>query len=207
MALQPSLHPLLILGSPTAPHTLDFFLDFVCPFSKKSALNAINGVLRGKLLAPGGPYDGKVKVILRLQVQPWHVTSMLTHESALAVLRLAPERFWDYATALFEHQDEYFDIPTADLTPTQIRAKLAALAASVIGQDKEAAVLDLLALKGSPNGGNAVTDDLKYLIKFSRQNSIHVSPTVLLNGLVANEISSSWGEKEWTDFLAQKAAL
>lgn len=41
-------------------------------------------------------------------------------------------------------------------------------------------------------------------VKFSRQNGIHVSPTVLWDGLVANEISSSWGEKEWTEFLAAK---
>ena len=41
-------------------------------------------------------------------------------------------------------------------------------------------------------------------VKYSRQNGIHVSPTVLLDGLIAGEISSSWGEKEWTDFLAKK---
>lgn len=41
-------------------------------------------------------------------------------------------------------------------------------------------------------------------VKFSRQNGIHVSPTVLWDGLQANEISSSWGEKEWNEFLAAK---
>lgn len=45
------------------------------------------------------------------------------------------------------------------------------------------------------------------LVKFSRQNSIHVSPTVLWDGLVANEVSSSWGEKEWNEFLATKVAI
>lgn len=37
------------------------------------------------LLDAGGKYEGKVKAILRLQVQPWHSASTLTHESALAV--------------------------------------------------------------------------------------------------------------------------
>ncbi|KZV86827.1 hypothetical protein EXIGLDRAFT_680576 [Exidia glandulosa HHB12029] len=207
MALQPSLNPLLIIGSHTAPHTLDFFLDFVCPYSKKAAQNGIDTVLKGKLLAPGGKFNGKVKVILRLHVQPWHVGSQLTHESALAVLRVAPESFWKYSAALFEHQEDYFDIPISSLTPVQVREKLVKLAESVIGADKAAAVRDLLTHKTSPNGGVAVTEDLKYLIKYSRQNSIHVSPTVLWNGLVANEVSSSWGEKEWTDFLEQKAAV
>lgn len=41
-------------------------------------------------------------------------------------------------------------------------------------------------------------------VKYARQNSIHASPTVLFNGLVANEVSSSWGEKEWTEFFDAK---
>ncbi|KAH7101104.1 hypothetical protein BKA62DRAFT_743471 [Auriculariales sp. MPI-PUGE-AT-0066] len=207
MALQPSLSPLLVAGSPNAPHTLEFFLDYVCPFSKKSAVNGIDGVLKKKLFAQGGKYDGRVKVIVRLHPQPWHASSTWVHEAGLAVLRVAPQSFWEFSLVLFNAQDDYFDIPTNDLTPSQIREKLATLAASVIGADKKAAVLDLLTLKGSPNGGNAVTDDLKYCIKYGRQNSIHVSPTVLLNGLIASEVSSSWGEDEWTKFLDQKVQI
>ena len=33
----------------------------------------------------GGNYYRKVKLIVRLQVQPWHATSTFTHEAALAV--------------------------------------------------------------------------------------------------------------------------
>ena len=42
--------------------------------------------------------------------------------------------------------------------------------------------------------------DLKFHIKFSRQNGIHVSPTTTLNGLVFDS-SSSWGLEEWQDVL------
>lgn len=38
------------------------------------------------LVGPGGPYSGKLKVIFRHQVQPWHAVSTLTHEAGLAVL-------------------------------------------------------------------------------------------------------------------------
>ncbi|KAF9061076.1 hypothetical protein BDP27DRAFT_1385434 [Rhodocollybia butyracea] len=59
------------------------------------------------------------------------------------------------------------------------------------------ALLIFLRSKGTyPNGGNAVTDDLKY-----------TSNTILWDGLVANEISGSWGEKEWTEFLVAKVAV
>ncbi|KAF7291373.1 hypothetical protein MIND_01281800 [Mycena indigotica] len=205
MALQPTLRALLIAGTPDAPHTLDVFLDYVCPFSAKMA-RAIDSIL-GPLLGPGGVYYGKVKVVFRPQVQPWHVSSTLVHEAGLAVARAAPASFWPFSLALFARQGEYFDAPTEKLTRADIRAKLAALVAEV---DQSAAdgVTQLLTLKTtSPNGGNGVTDDLKYTIKFARQNGIHVSPTVLWDGLVANEISSGWGETEWEGFLAAKVVL
>ncbi|KDQ64204.1 hypothetical protein JAAARDRAFT_27831 [Jaapia argillacea MUCL 33604] len=205
MALQPSLRPLIVAGRYDAPHTLDIFIDYVCPYSAKIAL-VIDSVLK-PLLDAGGKYDGKVKAIARLQVQPWHGTSTFTHEAALAVARVSPQDFWKFSLVLFKNQGDYFDIPSSQLTPLQIREKLVALAATVIGKDKAEEVKDLLTLKGSPNGGVAVTDELKYTIKFSRQNSIHVSPTVLWDGLVAGEIGSSWGEKEWTDFFTTKVTV
>ena len=78
------------------------------------------------------------------------------------VARVAPQDFWKFSLALFKNQGDYFDIPTSTMTPLEIRAKLAALAAEAIGADKTAQFSDLLALKSSANGGTAVTDDLKY---------------------------------------------
>lgn len=64
---------------------------------------------------------------------------------------------------LFGEQEKFFDIPSSTLTPLQIREKLANIADSVI-QDKGKVdeFKELLKLKSSPNGGVAVTDDLKY---------------------------------------------
>ncbi|KAL6309780.1 hypothetical protein BKA93DRAFT_723293 [Sparassis latifolia] len=205
MALQPSLRPLIIVGPYDAPHTLDVFLDYVCPFSAKISL-AIDAVLK-PLLSPGGKYAGKVKIIFRPQVQPWHASSTLTHEAGLAAARAAPDAFWAFSLALFKQQGDFFDIPSSTLTPLQIREKLAAIAQQTIGANRVDAFKGLLKLKSTPNGGVDVTEDLKYTIKFSRQNGIHVSPTVLWDGLVANEVSSSWGEKEWTDFLEKKVSV
>jgi hypothetical protein len=65
---------------------------------------------------------------------------------------------------LMQRQEEFFDRAVADLTPTQIRQKLVALAGEVpsIDESKLPAIQDLLTYKGSPNGGNAVTDDVKW---------------------------------------------
>ncbi|KAH9948794.1 hypothetical protein B0H21DRAFT_820725 [Amylocystis lapponica] len=212
MALQPSLRPLVVAGTYDAPHTIDIFLDYVCPFSAKISL-AIDSVLR-PLLAPNGKYAGKVKLIFRPQVQPWHASSTFTHEAGLAVrpsislphtlttpnqvARVAPDQFWPFSLALFKQQDDYFDIPARPAPRSR---------SQFIGADKLREFNALLELKGSPNGGVDVTDDLKYTIKFSRQNAIHVSPTVLWDGLVVNEASSSWGDKEWSDFLEKKVLV
>jgi hypothetical protein len=63
---------------------------------------------------------------------------------------------------LFKNQGDFFDIPASTLTPVQIRERLANIAAEVIPFNDVDEFKDLLELKGSPNGGVAVTDDLKY---------------------------------------------
>lgn len=63
---------------------------------------------------------------------------------------------------LFNHQEEYYDIPTQDLTIRQIREKLVALASTVLPAGAADQFSAALAFKSSANGGNAVTDDLKY---------------------------------------------
>jgi hypothetical protein len=126
---------------------------------------------------------------------------------------------------LLQRQEEYYDIPTSTLTPIQIREKLASLFAETgVPRDRVETFKELLKLKSTPNGGVSVTDELKYtskpfsteygiiltnyrVVKFSRQNGVHVSPSVLWDGILANEVSSSWGEAEWTQFFAQKVAV
>ncbi|EKM79969.1 hypothetical protein AGABI1DRAFT_84473 [Agaricus bisporus var. burnettii JB137-S8] len=202
MALQPSLSPLIVAGNGNAPHTLEVYLDFVCPYSAKMS-RTIDSVIT-PLISSGGKYDCKVKVIFRPQIQPWHASSMLTHEAALAALRASPDQFWTFSRLLFDHQEEFFDRQCLNLTIQQIRDKLTDLASQVLSPGKVDEFRDLLTMKGTPNGGIPVTDDLKYNLKIARHNSIHVSPTALWNGLVASEVSSSWAEKEWNEFFASK---
>ncbi|KAF8897880.1 hypothetical protein BD779DRAFT_406751 [Infundibulicybe gibba] len=221
MTLQPSLRPLIIAGSHNAPHTLDVFLDYVCPFSAKIAL------VMDQVLAPlfnaGGKYAGKVRLIVRPQVQPWHSASpsrtkprlpsrayprsTFGHSASLYVSFLPTSPLTPSPPQLFKHQEAFFDIPTSTQTPLQIRKSLAVLAGQVLPPACVSEFGALLELRGSPNGGVAVTDDLKYTVKYSRQNGIHVSPTVMWDGLVASAVSSSWGEVEWSKFLQAQVVV
>lgn len=123
---------------------------------------------------------------------------------------------------LWATHKNFVDLKSAELTPTQIRQQLADLAISIIGEDKRAQFTDLITVKPEKaNYGVPVTEDLKYTgifcyrvlhveysfglaVRYSRQNSVHVSPTVLFNGVAAPEISSKWGQKEWLEWLEKK---
>lgn len=82
------------------------------------------------------------------------------HEAGLAVAKVAPDAFWKYSQALFKAQAEYYDSATIDLTPKQIRDKLAEFGQSsgTLTAEQTAAVKDILTLK---DGALAVTNDLK----------------------------------------------
>jgi protein-disulfide isomerase len=148
-----------------------------------------------------------LELVFRHQVQPWHPSSTLVHEAGVAVQRLAPARFWDFSDALFKRQKEFFDVNVVNETRNQTYKRLAEIAGGV-GVDADE-VYDLLKISdkagddGSLNIGNAVTNDFKVLVKMARLVGVHVSPTVIFDGVVANDISSSWTKEQWADFLTK----
>jgi len=62
-------------------------------------------------------------------------------------------------------------------------------------------VADKAAKDGTLNIGNMVTDDVKVAVKMARLVGVHVSPTVIFDGVVENGISSGMGIKEWEEWL------
>jgi len=77
----------------------DKFSSILSPSAKFS--RAIDNYIV-PLISPGGKYDGKIKVVFRLQVQPWHASSTLTHEAGLAVLKSSPDKFWTFSRLVCE---------------------------------------------------------------------------------------------------------
>ncbi|TRX88772.1 hypothetical protein FHL15_010342 [Xylaria flabelliformis] len=190
---------------PPTLHTLELFLDYVCPFSARQFKTIYNVV--APLIKSSPKWASSVQFIFRQQIQPWHPSSTLTHEAAVAVLQVAPEKYWAFSDALFADQTSYFDVSVVNETRNQTYRRLAKLAASV-GVD-EAAVYDRLAISekpaddGSLNTGNKVTNDIKVLVKTARLVGVHVSPTVIFNGVVANDISSGWTKEQWEEWLTK----
>jgi len=117
-------------------------------------------------------YQSKLQVIFRQHIQPWHPSSTLTHEAAAAVLKISPNKFWDFSAALFKQQTEFFDANTVNETRNKTYERLARIAGSV-GVDEDQ-VLKLLIISdkpgedGSLNSGNGVTNDIKLMTKVGR---------------------------------------
>jgi protein-disulfide isomerase len=130
-------------------------------------------------------YSGRLQLIFRQQIQPWHPSSTLVHEAGAAVLKLSPDRFWDFSEALFEKQTEFFDVNVVNETRNNTYKRLAKIAAGV--GLKEQDVFGLLEIgdkpkeDGSMNTGNGVTNDIKVMVKMNRLVGVHVTPTVVFN--------------------------
>ncbi|KAI8144489.1 thioredoxin-like protein [Fennellomyces sp. T-0311] len=188
------------LGSISAPHTLEVYLDYVCPFSAK-----IYKRIREQVWPfVEQTYPNKVQFIFRQQIQPWHATSTLVHEAALAVEKLDESKFYPFSDILFAHQQEFFDEAVETKSRRELIAELAKLAESVgVPSDK---FTELIANgTGEPkNHGNSISNDLKLAIKLGRQNGIHVSPTALFDGLQDNSVSSGWELDQWKEFFKSK---
>jgi protein-disulfide isomerase len=209
MALPPKFSGQLLTSASgsEAKHTIELYLDYVCPFSAKifkTFYGSVVPVIEKKYTNPG------VRVIFRQQIQPWHPSSTLTHEAGVAVLKTAPRSFWSFSEKLFENQKEYFDVNVVNESRNETYKRLAKLAGSVDGID-EKTILDLLlvpekpAEDGSLNIGNKVTDDVKFQVKANRVTGVHVTPTVLFDGVEERSISSSWTFEQWDEWLKKNA--
>lgn len=182
-------------------HTLELYLDYVCPYSAKmfkTVYTTVFPLIREK-------YSSKVQVLFRQQIQPWHPSSTLVHEAGVAVLKLQPTKFWDFSKALFDDAQSFYDVNVVHETRNQTYERLAKIGAKVGVDEKEMYKLlhidDKPASDGSLNTGNGVTNELKVLVKMNRMQGVHVTPTVVFNGVVENGISSSFDGKQWEEWL------
>ena len=200
----------LSVVSPTLPHqslptNLTFGdLDYVCPFSAKLFNTLYTTSLQQTLLTT---YSSSLVTIFRQQIQPWHPSSTLTHEAAYAVQKVSPTKFWAFSAALFAQQKAFFDANVVNETRNATYKRLAKIAGEV-GVD-EAEVYKLLEISDKPaedgglNNGNQVTNDVKVQVKANRLTGVHVTPTVVFDGVVNNDISSSWTVEQWEQWLAK----
>lgn len=184
----------------TAPHIVNLYLDYNCPFSARLFLKLRASVIP-KLQAS---HPNQFQFVFVNVIQPWHLNSVFLHEFALVVAKLlkdkpdSNEHFWNVSQTLFENKEKFYDNAVSDKNRNETYK---AIADVVFAHTKdlpisEKEVLADLNIKhqsetGSPNnGGNGATNDIKYFTKYLRGVGVHVTPTVSVNGIVNDSVSS-----------------
>ncbi|KAJ4266193.1 hypothetical protein NW762_004174 [Fusarium torreyae] len=180
-------------GVAQTTHILEFYLDYCCPYSAKIFRTLRSDVIPA--IKANEVWAKSLTFIFRQQVQPWHPSSTLMHEAGLAVLRLAPERFWDFSAALFDEQKDFFDVSVVNETRNDTYRRLAKVASKAgVDGDKVYQLLEIpdkAGEDGALNAGNQVTNDLKVITKMNRLIGVHVTPTAVYDGVV-QDVSSGW---------------
>jgi len=167
------------------PHTFEVFLEPTCPYSVR-AFGKLDA-----LLALAG--EDKLTIKIVLQSQPWHMYSGVIVRCILAASTLpgGKETAKAVMAAVAAHREEFeFERhcrgANMDATPAQIIARIEAYSGVKIAESF-----------GIPDLDRAV----KWHCKYARQNGIHVSPTFMINGLVAADIGSGDSVEIWSEKL------
>lgn len=172
-------------------NSVQLFLDYDCPFSAK----IFSKIHKEVIPQVEKKHPGKFSFVVMNVIQPWHPTSTLMHEVALAVAKVHPDRFWDYSQYLFDNQSKFFDTETLNETRVDTIARLVDLACDLIGKEThESEIRSLVHIDTSSrpsNAGNKIAASVKYFTKYARGLGVHVTPTVFVNGVVSPSIESS----------------
>ena len=112
--------------------------------------------------------------------------------------------------ALFDDSKSFYDVNVVHETRNKTYERLAKIGAKVGIDEQELFKLlwidDKPASDGSLNTGNAVTNELKVLVKMNRMQGVHVTPTVVFDGVIDNSISSSFTPDQWAEWLEKNVA-
>lgn len=182
-------------------NSVQLFLDYDCPFSAKIFSKFYKEVIP----KVEEKHPGKFSFVVMNVIQPWHPTSTLMHEVALAVAKVHPDRFWDFSQYLFDNQSKFFDTETLNETRNDTITRLVSLARDLIGGDtneKEISSLVQIDTSSRPsNAGNKIAPSVKYFTKYARGLGVHATPTVFVNGIVSPGIESSTPSEKVVEIL------
>jgi protein-disulfide isomerase len=163
------------------PRQLEIFLEPTCPYSAKAFAKL------DETLTAAGSDNATIKI--RLHSQPWHMYSGVIVRCVLAASTLptGKEAAKAVLTAVAAHREEFeftkhCSGPNMDASPKDIIARLESYSGLKLA--------DAFAI---PN----LDREVKWHIKYARQNGIHVSPTFMIDGLVQPDMSSGDKVSDW----------
>jgi hypothetical protein len=106
---------------------------------------------------------------------------------------------FDYIAEVYAHFDDYVDDAVGNKGRDDILGEFAVLATKTLGVDAQPFIAKC-------KDSDTVLQ-FKFMTRYARQNSVHVTPTIFVNGLAASEPSSSWTIDQWKEFFTSQKLL
>mmetsp|Transcript_13209 Transcript_13209/g.33269 ORF Transcript_13209/g.33269 Transcript_13209/m.33269 type:complete len:208 (-) Transcript_13209:157-780(-) len=188
-----------LTGYPSTPPTIEVqcYLDMVCPFSCKMYRTLYEDVLPA--IKADKTKEAAIAIKIHHVVQPWHPQSTLVQEAAMAIKKVdTDEAYLAYLLWITKKRNgdgKFTDEDAWSKTRDEIYSDLTSSQTKVVEAQE---ILSPKEVKG--NGGNGVTQDIKWACKHHRAMGVHVTPTVFVNGIEAVQVSSGWKSEDWMAF-------
>ncbi len=163
----------------------EVFLEPTCPYSAKAF-----GKLEALLAAVG---EDTVTVKVRLHSQPWHMFSPVLVRAILTAAAVGGKDAAKSVMAAIYARIPEFEFerhatgPNRDATPNDLIRRIE----GYTGLELMAAFDDVELDKGT-----------RWETKYARQNSIHVSPSFMIDGIFQADMSSGDDVTKWAERLA-----
>ncbi len=172
------------LGSSDAPIQIEMFFDLECPFSKRGWQ---------KILEVFKAYEAKkVYLILQPMTLGNHRQSWDATKAAIAVAGDDTNKFIDFVSYLFQHQEEFANEAFKDKTQIDWHNLLADYAVnSSLVSDKNK-FIELLNSK-------EIYDKARIPARFAAVRSVWSTPTFFINGAEAKDLSSQSSLEDWQE--------
>lgn len=167
--------------------TLEIFIEPTCPFCAR-----VIGKFEA-LLAAVDPQKTTIK--LRMHSQPWHLFSGVVTRCVLAASTLdhGRDQAWAVLKAVAAHREE-FVLKNHATGPARARS-----IDGTIELVERYSGIELMEAFARPE----LESLMAWHARYARQNGIHVSPTFMVNGVVAAKLSSGDPVETWTAALAE----
>ncbi|MEM9492290.1 MAG: thioredoxin domain-containing protein [Myxococcota bacterium] len=174
------------LGAADAAIQIDAFIDLQCEYSRRCW--PVLRQLGADLGRDSAAITAHLTVISHHR-QVWDVSC-----AAVAVAGDDPERFWRFATFLYERQDSYLNGAMSERTPTDLRRMLAGYAAEFSGQGEPEVFVRRMV-------SDPVFAATKVPIRYGISRGVWSTPTFFINGAEASQLSSASTVADWRAIL------
>lgn len=174
------------LGDASASIHAEFFLDLACPFASKLFKVIARDVV---------PHTNDLQVSILHYSQPWHWQSSILNSIGVAIRQTHPKLYVQSLLCIIENRESFCAVDTADL-PVNVYIKNIVSRIVNSGVELDSAKV-LNALTPGSTENKDVIQEIKFQTRFGRQNSIHATPTVIINGLTEPSIDSSFSAEQW----------